>query len=198
MLADLLALGVEPIASTATVPEAGFHALDSYDTSAIEPLPVDINLEYLASLEPDLIVTLELWLDYVPEGAFEGIAPTLVVPNGLSTTDQIRFPAEQFDGRERADELVAEMKAAKQTAAVRSRRSGGVGRGDLPGPLPSRVRRRPVDHPSGAARLRRDVGPRLPASTRPTTMAACGSPTNSSPVARRAPVALRRGCGRGR
>jgi iron complex transport system substrate-binding protein len=118
VLADLLALGVEPIASTATVPEAGFHALDSYDTSAIEPLPIDINLEYLASLAPDLIVALELWLDYVPEGAFEGIAPTLVVPNGLSTTAQIRFLAEQFDGRERADELVAEMEAAKQTAAA--------------------------------------------------------------------------------
>jgi iron complex transport system substrate-binding protein len=118
VLADLLALDLVPIASTATVPEAGFHALDAYDTTAIEPLSIDINLEYLVSLEPDLIVVLELWLDYVPVGSLEGIAPTLVVPNGLSTTEQIRFLAEQFDAHERADGLIEGLEEAKAEAAA--------------------------------------------------------------------------------
>ena len=51
VLADLLALGIEPVASTATVDTVGFQGLDEFDTSAIEVLPqTTLNLEYLAAL----------------------------------------------------------------------------------------------------------------------------------------------------
>lgn len=117
VLGDLLALGVEPIAATATVPAEGFHALDGYDTSAIEPLAIDTNLEYLAELDPDLIVTLQFWLDQVPAGSFEAIAPTVVVPDGLDSASQITFLGDQFDAAADAADLVAELEEAQVGAA---------------------------------------------------------------------------------
>lgn len=39
LLADVLALGIEPVAATATVAEVGFQGLDEFDTSGIEVLP---------------------------------------------------------------------------------------------------------------------------------------------------------------
>lgn len=117
VLGDLLALGIEPVAATASVPDAGFHALDQYDTSAIEPLPIDLGLERLAGLDPDLIVTLQFWLDQVPAGTLESVAPVLVVPDGLDSAAQITFLGEQFDAVDEADGLAAALGDAQAAAA---------------------------------------------------------------------------------
>lgn len=117
VLGDLLALGVEPVAGTASVPDAGFHALDTYDTSEIEPLPIDLGLEHLAGLDPDLIVTLQFWLDQVPEGTLEAVAPVLVVPDGLDSAAQITFLGERFGATDEAEALVADLADAQAGAA---------------------------------------------------------------------------------
>jgi hypothetical protein len=58
VLADLLALGIEPVAS-----------------------------EYLASLRPDTIVTLQFFVDQVGPEVLEGIADVVVVPDGLAAAE---------------------------------------------------------------------------------------------------------------
>ncbi|WP_162941738.1 ABC transporter substrate-binding protein [Desertimonas flava] len=118
VLGDLLALGIVPIAATASVPDAGFHALDGYDTSTIEPLPVDLSFERLAGLDPDLIVTLQFWLDQVPDGTLESVAPVVVVPDGLDSASQVTFLGEQFRARREAAALTTELKHAQAEAAA--------------------------------------------------------------------------------
>jgi iron complex transport system substrate-binding protein len=118
VLADLLALGVTPIASTATVDAAGFQGLDEFDISGIEVLPqTTLSLEYLASLQPDTIVTLQFWVDQVGADVLEGIAEVVVVPDGLSGADQIETLGELLGRPERAGEIVAELDAAAAEAA---------------------------------------------------------------------------------
>jgi ABC-type Fe3+-hydroxamate transport system substrate-binding protein len=75
LLADLLALGVTPVASTATVAEEGFHAVGDHDTSGIRvPPALDPNVELLASLEPDHIIILEFFADQIGRDVLEAMA----------------------------------------------------------------------------------------------------------------------------
>lgn len=118
ILADLLALGIEPIASTATVDAAGFQGLDEFDTSAIEVLPqTTLSLEYLASLQPDTIVTLQFWIDQVGAGVLEGIADVIVVPDGLSGSDRIVVLGDLVGRPDHAAQVAAEVDAALAAAA---------------------------------------------------------------------------------
>jgi len=55
------------------VEAAGFQGLDQFDTSAIEVLPqTTLRIEYLASLQPDTIVTVQFWVDQIGAGVLEG------------------------------------------------------------------------------------------------------------------------------
>jgi iron complex transport system substrate-binding protein len=113
LLADLLALGIEPVASSATVDAVGFQGLDQYDTSAIEVLSqTSLSLEYLASLQPDTIITAQFFVDQVGEGVLDGIGELIVVPDGLSGADGIVALGELVGRPEHAAAVAAELDAA--------------------------------------------------------------------------------------
>ena len=118
LLADLLELGVVPVASTATVAEAGFHALDDYDTSGIQALPAtERNLELLASLEPDRIITFQFFADELGEDTLSSMAELTVLPDGIGPVELVTTYGELFGRQEQAAELVAEYEAAQARAA---------------------------------------------------------------------------------
>lgn len=114
LLADLLTLGVTPIASTATVGDQGFQGVDEFDVEGVEALPAtEANLERLASLQPDHIVVLQFFADEVGLDKLQGIAETVtVVPDGLDPVAQVEFLGEAFDRQEQAAAAVAEYEAA--------------------------------------------------------------------------------------
>ena len=75
MLADVMSLGIEPFASTASVAEVGFQGLDGFDTAAIEAMPMTtLNLEQLAAMEPDtIIISRQFWIDQIGEEQLGGL-----------------------------------------------------------------------------------------------------------------------------
>lgn len=120
VLADLLALGIEPIASTASVDTAGFQGIADHDVSGIEVLPMTtLSLEYLAGLRPDTIVTLQFWVDQVGADALEGMADVIVIPDGLSGVERIETLGELVGRPQRAAAVATAFDAA--LAAGRAR-----------------------------------------------------------------------------
>lgn len=118
LLADLLALGVQPIAATATVSESGFHALDDHDTSDIQALPAtERNLELLASLQPDRIIAYQFFADELGEDTLGGLAELTLIPDGTGPVELVTMYGELFGRQEQAAELVAEYEAAQAEAA---------------------------------------------------------------------------------
>ena len=78
LLADALAMGLTPIAATATLNDR-FVGINR-NTDMIQPLPsTEANFELLASLEPDLIVATQNLIDIVSLDILEGITTTKVV-----------------------------------------------------------------------------------------------------------------------
>lgn len=120
VLGDLLALGVEPVAATATVADQGFQGLDEFDTEGIEPLPAtEANLERLASLRPEHIVVLEFFATEIGLDQLEGIAEQVtVVPDGLGPVEQVEFLADAFGREDAAVELVEQYDAAMARSAA--------------------------------------------------------------------------------
>ncbi len=119
LLADLLALGITPIASTANVDEAGFLGLDEYDTSGIEVIPgLEVNLEELAGLHPDRVITNEFFAEQIGRSALEQLAELTVLPDGLTAEELIAEYGALFAPDAEADVLIAELEAARATAAA--------------------------------------------------------------------------------
>lgn len=122
VLADLLALGIRPVASTANATVDGeFVGLDGLDAEGIEPLPSDDpNIERLAALEPDVIVVNEFVEEYLGRDVLDQIGEVVVVPDG-DAVDQVEFLGEAFDREDEAEQLVADFEAAvaegRETAA---------------------------------------------------------------------------------
>ena len=78
LLADVLAMGLTPIAATATLNDR-FIGINR-NTDMIQPLPsTEANFELLASLEPDLIITTQNLINVVSLDLLEGITTTKVV-----------------------------------------------------------------------------------------------------------------------
>lgn len=118
LLADLLALGVVPIASTATVAEAGFQGLDDYEVADIKALPAtERNIEMLASLEPDRIIILDFFAEEIGLDVLESMAEVTVVPDGTGPAELVTMYGAMFGREARAAELVAEYEAAQAVAA---------------------------------------------------------------------------------
>jgi iron complex transport system substrate-binding protein len=113
VLADLLALGVRPVASTANVVvDGGFVGLDGFDTDGIEPLPSnDPNIERLAALHPDVIVANQFVVDYLGRNVLEPMGRLIVVPDGDATA-QVQALGDAFDRRAEADALVDQLEQA--------------------------------------------------------------------------------------
>jgi iron complex transport system substrate-binding protein len=79
LLADLLALGVRPVASTSNDP-TGFVGIDPASTEGIEVIAsVDFNLEQLAALRPDLILAYPDYIDLVGYDQVNAVAPTVAI-----------------------------------------------------------------------------------------------------------------------
>lgn len=129
LLANLLAIGVQPVASTATVASAGFLGLDEfdintsetgeYDLDRIEILPFPgLSLEQLGAIEADRIVIFERIVE-LAGGATElgAIAPLLIIPDGLTPEEQLQFLATELDREAQAEPwftTLAETRAATQ------------------------------------------------------------------------------------
>jgi iron complex transport system substrate-binding protein len=125
LLADLLALGVTPVASTAN-DQGGFVGLDPALTENIEPIAsASFNLERLAALRPDLIVAYPDYIDLVGYDLVNAIAPTVAIGTVDSDwREKLLATAEVFGleakAASRVDEIEAELAAVR--AAIQGRR----------------------------------------------------------------------------
>ncbi len=119
VLADVLAHGIEPVASTASVAEEGFQGLDDFDTSDIEVLPMTtLSLEHLASIQPTTIITLQFWADQVGEEKLTAIADLITIPDGLSNAERMTELGDLVGRPEQAAAVVADLAAATEEAAA--------------------------------------------------------------------------------
>ncbi|HWL43762.1 MAG TPA: ABC transporter substrate-binding protein [Ilumatobacter sp.] len=119
-LADVLALGVTPIASAAEVEQVGFQGIDEFDTSGIEPLSqTNVSLEYLATLRPDTILTYQFWVNQIDAGLLDGLGNLIIVPDGLPPAERITVLGDLLGRPEHAAAIVADLAVAEQNARDR-------------------------------------------------------------------------------
>lgn len=106
LLADVLALGVEPVAATATL-GTGFVGIER-DTGGIEPLDqLQLNAEQLAALRPDTIVTTEFIAEQADADVLGAVADEVVViPDDPDWRSQLRSLAGALGGGACADPLL--------------------------------------------------------------------------------------------
>jgi len=119
----LMALGVKPVGS-ATWPLQS----DFIDTEGIEDLGAfPLNLEKLASLEPDLIILTEAWRDGGGYEAFSKIAPTVVIPNyGEDMASELLMFGDILGRNEEAKQWLSEFEA--KTAKAREKVNAIIGK----------------------------------------------------------------------
>jgi iron complex transport system substrate-binding protein len=128
LLANVLALGVTPVASTATLGRSGFSGLEDYDLEGIEPLPsTDPNIEFLAVLEPDMILAPEFVVDIVGADVLGALAPTVPLPDG-DWRESTRFVGYALGREAEMQDLLDRYDAALAEGRQRLVDSGG---GDL-------------------------------------------------------------------
>lgn len=119
LLADLLTLGVVPVASSATEPDHGFLGIDAAATDGIEVLPmVGLSIEQVAALAPDAVVTLQFVVDQIGADIAEGLGEVIVVPDGLSTREQITVLGELLDRETEAQSALDDLDQARAEAAA--------------------------------------------------------------------------------
>ena len=113
LLADLLTLGIRPIASTANVVlDEGFAGLGEFDTEGIEALPSnEPNLERLAGYRADVVVSNTFVADYLGREVLEGLGGELVVvPDDHA--ERILALGDTFDRRSEAEAALADLDEA--------------------------------------------------------------------------------------
>jgi iron complex transport system substrate-binding protein len=113
LLADLLALGIRPVASSANVVvDGGFVGFDAAEVEGIEPLlSTDPNIEHLAVLQPEVVVASEFVVDNLGRDVLDGLGTVVEVPEDDAEA-QILLLGDAFDRREEAEALVAELDEA--------------------------------------------------------------------------------------
>ncbi|MET0908256.1 MAG: ABC transporter substrate-binding protein [Ilumatobacteraceae bacterium] len=150
LLADVLALGVEPIASTVSVEEAGIQGIEGHDTSGIEVLPMTtLSLEHLASLEPDTIIALQFWVDQVGADVLAGLGDVIVVPDALGNRGQVEALGELLGREDEATALIEEFETATADAAATVGDDCAVSLAAIyPGPSPAAFVAGPWEIPS--------------------------------------------------
>lgn len=119
LLADLLGLGIRPVASTATVAEQGFSGLDEFDTEGIEALPAtEPNLERLAVLRPDVIVFSTFVIDELGgRDALDAMAELVVIDED-EPAERLLALGDAFGARHRAETLLGELDEAVGSATL--------------------------------------------------------------------------------
>jgi iron complex transport system substrate-binding protein len=114
MLADLLALGIRPIACTSNAAQAGFPGVEA-DTSGIEVIPsAEPNLEQLASFQPEIVLTPRWVLEHVAEDILASLGE-LVVIEDETLRGSVREIARAFDApglEDRVEALIASVDEA--------------------------------------------------------------------------------------
>ena len=119
LLADLLTLGIRPIASTANVVlDEGFAGLGEFDTEGIEALPsTEPNLERLAGYRADVVVSNTFVADYLGREVLEGLGGELVVvPDDHA--ERILALGDTFDRRSEAEAALADLDEAIAAGAA--------------------------------------------------------------------------------
>lgn len=117
LLADLLSLGITPVASTATVADEGWQGMDEFDTERIEILPnTEANFEQLAALDVDTVIALQYVVDQVGMEKLSALGEVIVAPTG-STPDDLAELGELVGREDAADQLIADLDAATEAAA---------------------------------------------------------------------------------
>ncbi len=127
LLADLLALGVRPIASTANVVlDEGFAGLDDVDTEGIVALSsTEPNLEHLAGYRADVVVANTFVVDYLGREVLEGVGGELVVVPD-DHVERILALGDTFDRRAEAEDLLADLDQAIAAAATELNADGRI------------------------------------------------------------------------
>ena len=116
LLTDLLSLGVKPVASTATVAEAGFQGMDDFDTSGIKVLAnTEQNVEELADLHPDTIVAQQYVIDEVGSDTLSRLGKLIVAPNGSGPKELTQL-GKSLGREDQAAGLITKLNAAKAKA----------------------------------------------------------------------------------
>jgi len=107
LLADLLQLGVEPIASTATL-GTSFSGIPADEVEEIEPLDVALlDLEQVAALKPDLLLVDDFVLGQAGFGRLSKIAPTVPVSSDNWRAD-LELLGETVGAEDRAEQLLTD------------------------------------------------------------------------------------------
>ncbi|CAN5395482.1 ABC transporter substrate-binding protein [soil metagenome] len=120
LLADLLDFGIRPIASSASYGDH-FIGLTTEETAGIESFTFwDADIEELLMLGPDLFVVPDYVFAAV-DGLYEilsQVAPTVSIAEDPEWENEYRFAASIFGKEELADELIANMNGAIESAAT--------------------------------------------------------------------------------
>jgi iron complex transport system substrate-binding protein len=117
LLADALALGVTPVASTATVVEVGFIGVDDHDTSGIQALnATDQDLEPLVALDTDIVVAAQYVADALGTEALEPFGELTVVRDGSTPVEVLGILAGVFGREAEAEEIRARLEEAEARA----------------------------------------------------------------------------------
>ncbi|MEV7693452.1 ABC transporter substrate-binding protein [Microbacterium sp. NPDC089189] len=118
LLADILALDVDVVASSASVDDAGFQGIDEELVADVEVLPmIQLDLEEVIALRPDTIITYAFWADNIGRERLEGIARVIVVPDGLTTPERVTQLGTLLGAEDEADGLLAGLETATAAAA---------------------------------------------------------------------------------
>lgn len=127
LLADVLALGIQPVASASTVETVGFQGVDEFDTEAIEVLPMlTLSLERLAALQADTLITIQWVANQTGEDILAGMADNLIIiPDGLSVSDRMMALGEALDRTDEAHELIQQL--TKQISSASETLGGDCG-----------------------------------------------------------------------
>ncbi len=106
LLADALALGVAPVAATATL-GTEFTGIDR-DTGGIEPLDqFQLNAEQLAAFSPDLIITGRFYAEQAGADRLQALAETVIVPSDPDWRTEFGSLAAALDRTACGTELLA-------------------------------------------------------------------------------------------
>jgi iron complex transport system substrate-binding protein len=109
MLADLLSIGVEPVASLSNLADS-FPGLDPEETEGIEPILAtgEVSLEQFTALSPDLIVGHAFFVEQAGYEELSRIAPTVAVAAEDTTATYLQTLAvfgEEETARRRVEEF---------------------------------------------------------------------------------------------
>ncbi|MGC4108298.1 MAG: ABC transporter substrate-binding protein [Thermomicrobiales bacterium] len=119
VLADLLDLGIVPVASTATYGDR-FIGIPEERTEGIVPLWLwELDVEAMVALAPDLIVAPDYVFQAQPDGyeTLSQLAPVVAIPDDPDWVVDFQFIAAIFGKESLADELLAGLDAEIADAA---------------------------------------------------------------------------------